>query len=191
MKRVFETILVLAAAPLVLPLGLLTALAVLVSLGRPVFFVTARAGQRGRPFQMLKFRTMRTGAGTDGERLTRTGRVLRALSLDELPQLAHVLTGEMALIGPRPLPVSYVARYTAVEARRLEVRPGLTGWAQVNGRNALSWEEKFRLDVWYVDHRSFLLDLKILFLTFLRLVLPTGINHRGYDTMCEFKGDQL
>jgi len=189
MKRLFETILVLAAAPLVLPLGLFTALAVLASMGRPVFFRQERAGKGGRPFRILKFRTMREGPGTDAERLTRVGRLLRAASLDELPQLLHVLSGQMALVGPRPLPVAYVARYSAEEARRLEVRPGLTGWAQVNGRNALSWEDKFRLDVWYVDRQNLFLDLKILVLTFVRLISASGINHPGYDTMCEFKGD--
>jgi len=188
-KRALDILLVLAAAPLVLPLGLLMALTVFLFLGRPVFFVSERAGKGGRPFRMLKFRTMRLGAGSDAARLTRIGRILRAASLDELPQLLHILSGTMAFVGPRPLPIAYVARYSSEQARRLEVRPGLTGWAQVNGRNALSWEEKFRLDVWYVDHQSIFLDMKILALTFVRLLSAAGINHPGYDTMCEFKGD--
>ena len=187
-KRLVETILVLAAAPLWLAALALAALAVRVADGRPVLFRQARAGRGGRPFEMLKLRTMRDGEGTDAERLTRLGRLLRATSLDELPQLFHVLTGRMSLVGPRPLPVRYLPRYSPEQARRHEVRPGITGWAQVNGRNALSWEEKFRLDVWYVDHRSLLLDAKILFLTVFKTASRDGINHPGSDTMDEFLG---
>jgi len=187
MKRGLDILLVLLSAPVALLLGFVTAVAVRVTMGRPVLFVSERAGVGGRPFRMLKFRTMREGAGTDGERLTRVGRFLRAASLDELPQLLHVLVGDMSLVGPRPLPVRYVARYSSEQARRLAVRPGLTGWAQVNGRNALSWEEKFRLDVWYVDHRSTALDLKILFLTVLRVIAPSDVSHVGCATMSEFE----
>ncbi len=188
MKRVTESILVLATAPLWLPALALVALSVLCADGGPVLFRQERAGRGGRLFTMLKFRTMRDGPGGDAERLTRLGRFLRATSLDELPQLLHVLTGKMALIGPRPLPARYLPRYSPEQTRRHEVRPGITGWAQVNGRNALSWEEKFRLDVWYVDHRSLLLDIKILFLTVFKAASRDGINHPGSDTMDEFLG---
>ena len=187
-KRFLETLLVLAAAPLWIPLAAVVALAVRAADGRPVLFRQERAGKGGVPFTMLKFRTMRSGEGSDAARLTRLGRFLRATSLDELPQLLHVLSGKMALVGPRPLPTAYLPRYSPEQARRHEVRPGITGWAQVNGRNALSWEEKFRLDVWYVDNRSLFLDAKILFLTVFKTASRDGINHPGSDTMDEFLG---
>ena len=179
---------VILAAPLWVPLSALVALAILAIDGRPVLFRQERAGKGGRVFSMLKFRTMRGGEGSDAERLTRLGRFLRATSLDELPQLLHVLSGKMALVGPRPLPSKYLPRYSPEQARRHEVRPGITGWAQVNGRNALSWEDKFRLDVWYVDNRTLLLDLKILVLTVFKPASRDGINHPGSDTMDEFRG---
>ena len=157
-------------------------------MSRPVFFVQKRAGLGGRPFNLVKFRTMRDGAETDAERLTRLGRWLRATSLDELPELWNVLRGEMSLVGPRPLLMRYLPRYTPEQARRHEVLPGLTGWAQVNGRNALSWERKFEYDVWYVDHRSFWLDLKILLMTVWLVVARRGINAEGNATMEEFLG---
>ena len=193
MKRVIESLAVIVTAPLWVPIAALVAVAILIFNGRPVLFRQERAGKGGRVFTMLKFRTMRAGEGTDAERLTRLGRFLRATSLDELPQLLHVLSGKMALVGPRPLPSRYLPRYSPEQARRHEVRPGITGWAQVNGRNALSWEEKFRqekfrLDVWYVDNRSLLLDLKILFLTVFKTASRDGINHPGSDTMDEFLG---
>ena len=175
---------VILAAPLWVPLSALVALAILAIDGRPVLFRQERAGKGGRVFSMLKFRTMRGGEGSDAERLTRLGRFLRATSLDELPQLLHVLSGKMALVGPRPLPSKYLPRYSPEQARRHEVRPGITGWAQVNGRNALSWEDKFRLDVWYVDNRTLLL----LFLTVFKTASRDGINHPGSDTMDEFLG---
>ena len=187
-KRVIESLAVIVTAPLWVPIAALVAVAILVFNGRPVLFKQERAGKGGHVFTMLKFRTMRAGEGTDAERLTRLGRFIRATSLDELPQLLHVLSGKMALVGPRPLPVRYLPRYSPEQARRHEVRPGITGWAQVNGRNALSWEEKFRLDVWYVDNRSLLLDLKILFLTVFKTASRNGINHPGSDTMDEFLG---
>ena len=137
---------------------------------------------------MLKFRTMRPGAGTDAERTTRLGRILRSASLDELPQLLHVLTGRMSLVGPRPLPVRYLPLYSAEQARRHEVRPGITGWAQVNGRNDVSWEDKFKMDVWYVDHVSAALDARILALTVLRVACGSGVNSTTADTMPEFTG---
>ena len=176
MKRLFDIVLVLMAAPAWAPLALLVALAVRVKLGAPVLFRQERAGKGGRPFTMVKFRTMREGDGTDAERLTRFGRFLRASSLDELP------------VGPRPLPVRYLPRYTPEQMRRHEVRPGITGWAQVNGRNMLSWEDKFAHDVWYVDHRSLALDFKILVLTVLAVFRASGISAAGEATMGEFKG---
>lgn len=149
-----------------LPLLLTVALTVLVTMGRPVWFRQERAGKGGRPFRILKFRTMRSGEGSDTERLTRVGRVLRATSLDELPQLLQVLTGTMALVGPRPLPVRYLPRYTPEENRRHEVRPGITGWAQVNGlRGDTSIEERVQYDLWYIENWSIGLDLKIMLKT--------------------------
>ena len=157
-------------------------------MGRPVLYRQRRSGKDRRPFQILKFRTMRPGAGSDAERLTRLGRVLRRTSLDELPELSNVLLGEMSLVGPRPLPTRYVERYTPRQARRHEVRPGLTGWAQVNGRNLLSWEERLELDVWYVDHWSFGLDLRILARTIGDTMSGRGIRHPDSATMPEFAG---
>ena len=191
MKRLWETILVLLTMVLWLPLLLTVALTVLVTMGRPVWFRQERAGKGERPFRILKFRTMRSGEGSDTERLTRVGRVLRATSLDELPQLLQVLTGPMALVGPRPLPVRYLPRYTPEENRRHEVRPGITGWAQVNGRNALTWEQKFAHDVWYVDHRSFGLDVKILFLSVARVFARSGVNAGKDETMEELRPDMV
>ena len=190
MKRFIDTLIVVAFAPLWAPLAALVALAVRIADGSPVVFRQERAGLGGRPFSMMKFRTMKSGEGSDAERTTRLGRFLRSTSLDELPQLLHVLSGKMALVGPRPLPTAYLPRYTPEQARRHEVRPGITGWAQVNGRNAISWDEKFRLDVWYVDNRSLLLDAKILFLTVWRTVRREGINSSATETMEEFKGKE-
>lgn len=186
MKRVFEIAVVLLTAGVWVPLLALALLAVRVALGRPILFVQERTGLGGRPFRLVKLRTMREGDGPDDERLTRTGRWLRAASLDELPELWHVLRGEMSLVGPRPLPVHYLPRYTPEQARRHEVRPGITGWAQVNGRNTLTWEQKFEYDVWYVDHRSFWLDLKILWRTVWQVLARRGISAEGEATMGEF-----
>lgn len=188
MKRLLDVLLVLVTLPLTLPLAAAVALAVAATMGRPVLFRQERAGRGGRPFRLLKFRTMRAGDGTDRERTTRLGRLLRATSLDELPQLLHVLSGRMALVGPRPLPTAYLPRYSSAQARRHEIRPGITGWAQVHGRNAITWEEKFAYDVWYVDHRSLALDAKILFLTVVAVFRRTGINASASETMGEFKG---
>ena len=160
MKRALDLFLVLVTLPLWGALVLAVAVAVLTVMGRPVFFRQRRAGLGGREFSIVKFRTMREGTGPDAERLTRFGRFLRATSLDELPELWNVLKGDMSLVGPRPLPVRYLPRYSPQQNRRHEVRPGLTGWAQVNGRNALDWDEKFRYDVDYVDGMSLWLDAK-------------------------------
>jgi lipopolysaccharide/colanic/teichoic acid biosynthesis glycosyltransferase len=188
MKRLFDILLVVVALPLWLPLLGIVALVVLLVEGRPVFFRQERAGKGGKPFMMLKIRTMRNGEGTDEERLTRLGRFLRASSLDELPELLHVLAGTMSLVGPRPLPTRYLPRYSPEQARRHEVRPGITGWAQVHGRNQVSWEDKFAYDVWYVDHRSLLLDIKILFMTVLPVLFARGIAQSETVTMTEFMG---
>ena len=189
MKRLLETLAVLASSPIWLPLFVAAAAATAISSGRPVLFRQMRAGKDGRPFRIAKFRTMREGPGSDAERLTRIGRMLRSTSLDELPQLFQVLTGTMSLVGPRPLPVEYLPRYTAAERRRHEVRPGITGWAQVNGRNSISWEEKFALDVWYVDNRSLALDLKIIFMTIAKALRRTGIDASAGETMPELRPD--
>ena len=176
------------------PLLLLLALAVRVNLGSPVLVRQRRPGLVGRPFTMVKFRTMRDANGRDGrplpdtERLTPFGKLLRSTSLDELPELWNVLRGEMSLVGPRPLLMEYLDRYTPEQARRHEVRPGVTGWAQVHGRNALSWEERFRLDVWYVEHRSLRLDLQILIRTFSMVLCRTGVTANGEATMSVFRG---
>ncbi len=183
---------VLIAAPFVLALAVLVRL----KLGAPVLFRQQRPGLNGRPFTIYKFRTMtdrRDGAGNllpDGERLTVFGKFLRSTSLDELPELWNVLRGEMSLVGPRPLLMQYLDLYTPEQMRRHEIRAGITGWAQVNGRNALSWEEKFALDIWYVDNASFLLDLKIIFLTIFKIVKREDINQPGRATMQAFTGSQ-
>ncbi|EAP77329.1 putative UDP-galactose phosphate transferase [Roseovarius nubinhibens ISM] len=163
-------------------------------MGSPVFFRQTRPGRHGIPFEMVKFRTMRDAIDADGrplpdaERLTKLGRFLRSSSLDELPELWNVLKGEMSLVGPRPLLMEYLPLYSPEQARRHEVRPGVTGWAQVNGRNAISWDEKFALDVWYVDNRSLWLDLKIIWLTIRKVVKREGISAAGEATMSRFTG---
>jgi lipopolysaccharide/colanic/teichoic acid biosynthesis glycosyltransferase len=179
-----------AAAVLVLmaPVLALVALSVRVGLGRPVLFRQVRPGLDGRPFVLLKFRTMRHGPGADGQRLTRLGRLLRSCSLDELPELWNVLRGEMSLVGPRPLLTHYLERYTPEQARRHHMRPGITGWAQVHGRNAISWDERLSLDVWYVDHWSLPLDLRILARTVWIVLARRGITAAGSDSMPEFPG---
>lgn len=185
----------LALIVLALPLVML-ALAVRVKLGSPVLFCQVRPGLSGRPFSMFKFRTMtdeRDARGEllpDAQRLTALGRFLRATSLDELPELWNVLRGEMSLVGPRPLLIEYLPLYTPEQARRHEVRPGITGWAQVNGRNSVSWEERFKLDVWYVDNHSLWLDLRILWLTVRKVLVREGISAEGDATMPKFKGNK-
>jgi lipopolysaccharide/colanic/teichoic acid biosynthesis glycosyltransferase len=194
MKRVFDLV-TASLALLLLALPLLT-LAWLIrrKLGRPVLFRQVRPGLQGRPFTMVKFRTMTDELGPDGallpdaQRLTPFGRFLRATSLDELPELWNVLRGEMSLVGPRPLLMEYLPLYSPEQARRHEVRPGITGWAQVNGRNAISWDEKFAMDVWYVGHRSLWLDLYILWLTVHKVIVRDGISAVGDATMPPFTG---
>jgi len=193
-KRLMDVVLATFAVVLGLPVMLGVALGIRIADGRPVLFRQVRSGFRGRPFRLLKFRTMRersagpAGAQDDDARLTWLGRRLRATSLDELPTLWNVLKGEMSLVGPRPLLPRYLDRYTEAQARRLEVRPGITGWAQVNGRNALTWEEKFDHDVWYVDHAGFWLDLRIMVLTVFAVLRREGISAQGHATMPEFMG---
>ncbi len=196
MKRLFDLVLsILGLLALALPLLGLVWL-VRRKLGSPVFFRQVRPGLNGKPFEMVKFRTMTCELGPDGQllpdavRLTPFGRFLRATSLDELPELWNVLKGDMSLVGPRPLLMEYLPLYTPEQARRHEVRPGITGWAQVNGRNALSWEDKFQLDVWYVDHRSLWLDIKILWLTVKKVLVRDGISAAGEATMPKFTGSK-
>ncbi|MCP4716705.1 MAG: sugar transferase [Deltaproteobacteria bacterium] len=194
LKRVLDFTVSLTACLLTLPLLLGITVCIRLTTGSPVLFRQRRPGQQGKPFYMLKFRTMRNlhpgeaAAETDAVRITALGRFLRSSSLDELPTLLNVLRGDISLVGPRPLLMQYLDRYTPAQARRHEVRPGITGWAQINGRNAISWEQKFKLDVWYVDHRSFVLDLKILFLTASKVLKREGISHAGEATMAEFMG---
>lgn len=194
MKRTFDLLLVLATLPLWLPVVAALALLVRLALGGPVLFRQPRVGRQGRVFRLWKFRSMtdaRDARGRllpDAERLTPFGRALRSTSLDELPSLVNVLRGEMSLVGPRPLLVEYLPLYSPRQARRHEVRPGVTGWAQVNGRNALGWEQRFEHDVWYVDHRSFWLDLRILAMTVAKVFRREGVSAEGHATMEPFRG---
>lgn len=194
MKRSFDLIVALTMLTLVSPFLLGTALLVRWRLGTPVLFKQERPGLAGKPFRLIKFRTMRDALDADGrhlpdsERLTPFGRKLRATSLDELPSLLNVVRGDMSLVGPRPLLMQYLPLYSPEQARRHEVRPGLTGWAQVNGRNSLTWDQKFAHDTWYVDHRSFALDLKILMLTVRKVLAREGIAAAGEATMPAFTG---
>ncbi|WP_428144135.1 sugar transferase, partial [Bradyrhizobium sp.] len=195
-KRAFDLVVSISLLALFAPLILIVALLVRIKLGSPVLFRQQRPGLHAQPFEMLKFRTMtdvRAADGTllaDAERLPAFGRFLRTSSLDEMPGLINVVKGEMSLVGPRPLLMQYVPLYDDFQARRHEVRPGITGWAQVNGRNALSWDEKFAHDVWYVDNRSLWLDLKILLLTALKVVRRDGISAAGEATMPFFRGNR-
>lgn len=194
LKRAFDFSVALLSLLAALPVFAVVTLAVATALGRPVLFKQLRPGKGGQCFVFLKFRTMtdeRDNAGvllSDERRLTPFGRWLRRTSLDELPQLVNVLRGDMSLVGPRPLLPEYLPLYTPEQARRHDVRPGITGWAQVNGRNSLSWEDRLALDVWYVDHRSFLLDIKVLALTVVRVCQARGIAQQGHATMRKFSG---
>ena len=193
-KRILDLVVVLILSPIVLPLVALIALLARVRMGSPVFFRQIRPGYNSRPFQLVKFRTMtqqRDQHGVllpDEQRLTRLGVLLRRLSLDEFPQLWNVFRGDMSLVGPRPLLMQYLERYNSEQARRHEVRPGITGWSQVNGRNAISWEQKFALDVWYVDHVSLRLDMLILMRTAQKTILSQDISQPGHATAEEFWG---
>ncbi|MCB0040882.1 MAG: sugar transferase [Caldilinea sp.] len=193
-KRLFDLLITLPALVLCVPLIGILCIAVRVKLGAPVFFRQQRPGLRGKPFTMVKFRTMtdaRDAAGAllpDADRLPPFGKFLRRTSLDELPELWNVVKGDMSLVGPRPLLMRYLNRYTPEQARRHAVRPGITGWAQVNGRNAISWEEKFKLDVWYVDNVSCGLDLKVIWMTLSKVIRREGVNQDGQATMEEFMG---
>ncbi len=194
LKCLFDFLISSLLLLLLSPLLLVLAFLVFLTLGTPVFFSQPRPGYKGRIFRLYKFRTMRDLCDSEGKplpdalRLTRLGRFMRSFSLDELPELVNVLKGEMSLVGPRPLLVEYLDRYTPEQARRHEVLPGITGWAQVNGRNALTWEEKFRLDVWYVDNWSFWLDIKILWLTLWKTLKRESINAPGDATAPIFMG---
>lgn len=193
-KRFFDILVAVVALAVLWPVLVAVAVAVRLFLGSPVFFRQVRPGLHAVPFGLLKFRTMRHAceggvcALSDEARLTRFGELVRRTSLDELPQLINVLRGDMSLVGPRPLLMEYLPLYSPDQARRHEVRPGITGWAQVNGRNAISWEEKFEHDVWYVDNQSFWLDMKILLMTFAHLFQRKDISHEGHATMPRFTG---
>jgi len=194
LKRLFDVSCSLIGIVVLLPLLIVVSILVRMKLGSPVLFVQKRPGIYGNIFKMIKFRSMRDaidGQGNalpDAERLTPFGKKLRSLSLDELPGLWSVLKGDMSLVGPRPLLVEYLPLYSTEQARRHNVRPGITGWAQVNGRNAISWEDKFKLDVWYVENQSFLLDIKILLLTVKKVLIRDGVSAEGEATMARFKG---
>lgn len=196
MKRTLDLAMAAVLLLLLSPLLLLTALCVWIFLGSPVFFTQVRPGLNGHPFRLYKFRSMRDLSDANGcaipdqHRLSSFGRLLRSLSLDELPQLLNVLLGDMSLVGPRPLLMEYLPIYSPEQARRHEVRPGITGWAQVNGRNAISWEDKFALDVWYVDHCSMWLDIKILWLTVRKVMVRAGISAAGEATTSKFTGSR-
>lgn len=196
MKRALDVIVAAAVLLVLAPVLVVAAAAVGLTTGRPVFFRQARAGRGGVPFELLKFRTMRdaapgmVGPEHDLQRVTPIGQLLRRTSIDELPSLLNVLRGDMSLVGPRPLPLAYVERYTSEQARRLDVLPGLTGWAVVHGRNELGWDDRFLLDVWYVDHQSTLLDLRILLRTVALVVRGSGVNHSETITMTEFGADR-
>ncbi len=195
MKRVSDLIISTACFIFFLPLIVLTAVLIRMKLGSPVIFKQMRPGLHGKPFMLYKFRTMTDERDEDGnllpehKRLSLFGEVIRKLSLDELPQLVNVMKGEMSLIGPRPLLMKYLPLYTEEQAKRHLVKPGMTGWAQVNGRNAITWEEKFELDIWYVKNQSFLLDCKILLLTIKKVLRSEGINNSSHVTMPDFEGD--
>jgi len=196
LKRAFDVLITIITMPFWLPLVGLVAVVVGIKIGRPVFFLQARGGFRGIVFRIFKFRTMSDERDKNGcllpdsERLTKLGLFLRRTSLDELPSLFNVLLGQLSLVGPRPLIAEYLTLYSPEQARRHEVRPGITGWAQVNGRNTISWADKFALDVWYVDNRSMWLDMRILWLTVRKVLVRDGISAAGEATMPRFEGDK-
>ena len=195
MKRAFDFIFSFLAILLFLPVGFAVAILIRIKIGSPIFFRQLRPGKDGKAFEMIKFRTMMGNIDhkgnllPDSERMTSLGLILRSTSLDELPGLFNVLKGDMSLIGPRPLLMEYLPLYSKEQNRRHEFRPGVTGWAQVNGRNAISWEDKFKLDVWYIDNYSYWLDIKIIFLTIKKVLTRDGISATGHSTMPVFKGN--
>lgn len=195
-KRIVDIVVVVLLSVFWLPLGVIISVSIWIGLGRPIFFVQLRTGKYGKPFKIIKFRTMSIkydnlgNTLSDSKRITMLGSVLRSLSLDELPEVINVLNGDMSLVGPRPLLMQYLDRYTQEQSRRHEVKPGITGWAQINGRNSINWEDKFKYDLWYVNNRSFSLDLKILWLTIKTVLKLDGVSHKGHVTMPEFKGVQ-
>ena len=194
-KKILDLFLVLLSLPLILPIYLLLMLLELVKFNSPILFKQSRPGLKGKIFNIYKFRSMTSERDKEGIllsdelRLTKFGKLLRSTSLDELPSLWNVLKGEMSLVGPRPLLVEYLPLYSSKQTRRHEVKPGITGWAQVNGRNAISWDEKFDLDVWYVDNQSTLLDIKILYMTIIKVITRSGISQDRRATMEKFKGN--
>jgi sugar transferase EpsL len=196
LKRLFDIFFSLGWLLIFSPLLITVAILVRIKLGSPIFFVQERPGRGGKPFRMIKFRTMTDERDANGQllsdeiRLTPFGKFLRSTTLDEFPEMINVLLGDMSVVGPRPLLMRYLPRYNAFQARRMEVKPGVTGWAQVNGRNALSWNEKFAMDVWYVEHQSFWLDLKIVVQTFFVVFRRRGINSEKAATMEEFMGNE-
>ena len=195
-KRLFDLIVTGIGIISLSPVLLILFLVVRKNLGTPVFFRQQRPGLHGKAFELLKFRTMTDARDSqnnllpDNQRLSPFGKFLRSTSLDELPELFNVLKGDMSLVGPRPLLMQYLDRYTSEQSRRHDAKPGITGWAQINGRNSLSWEEKFKLDVWYVDNRNFWLDVKILWMTIIKVLKKEGIHGRGCETMTEFMGSK-
>lgn len=197
LKRVFDLFLSLIGIILISPVLLVLVILIRIKLGSPVLFKQLRPGFKARPFYVYKFRTMTDEKDSKGNllpdevRITSFGKLLRNYSLDELPQLLNVIKGDLSLVGPRPLLMEYLALYTPEQARRHDVMPGITGWAQVNGRNAINWEDKFVLDIWYVDNHSFWLDIKILWMTFLKVVKSEGVSQRGHVTMENFRGTSL
>lgn len=196
-KRIFEFTIALLALFMLLPIFLTISILVLLKMGTPIFFIQSRPGLNGKTFKMYKFRTMTNKCDKNGklledkDRLSNFGSFLRSTSLDELPTLWNVLCGNMSLVGPRPLLIEYLPLYSKNQARRHDVRPGITGWAQVNGRNAISWNEKFELDTWYVENQSFVLDMKIILLTLKKVIKRDGISHNNHVTMEKFKGNTL
>lgn len=196
MKRAFDIMIAISAFLILSPMWITIAILIRMKMGSPVYFYQFRPGLNGKPFKMYKFRTMRDAIGEDGiqlpdnKRLTRFGSLLRSTSMDELPELFNVIKSEMSIVGPRPLLMQYLDRYTPRQARRHEVKPGITGWAQVNGRNTISWEEKFKLDVWYVDNCSIALDLKIIAMTIKKVFKREGITQKGQATTEEFYGNK-
>lgn len=194
-KRIFEFTIALLALFMLLPIFLTISILVLLKMGTPIFFIQSRPGLNGKTFKMYKFRTMTNKCDKNGklledkDRLSNFGSFLRSTSLDELPTLWNVLCGNMSLVGPRPLLIEYLPLYSKNQARRHDVRPGITGWAQVNGRNAISWNEKFELDTWYVENQSFALDMKIILLTLKKVIKRDGISHNNHVTMGKFKGN--